>query len=187
MAGCPCSRHRRRTGAPGWMGDTSHQLPMTALLRLPPGPGDSRCHLGLPGCAAASVRFARRGGRCRSAHLDHRRPANRGRGAGGAPQDLPDGLEISGELARSPVAVAVWLERANVLAFRVRGRSRPRLCRSRPRPAVVGVGGASWGIFKLGLADPTLTEAGLAAGAPWLGTGRPKGWRRACVSSPVDG
>ena len=86
----------------------------------------------------------------------------------------PDGLEISGELARSPVAVAVWLERANVLASGCGGDPTSPVSKP-PGPAVVGVGGASWGIFKLGLADPTLTEAGLAAWSALAGDGTPEG------------
>jgi hypothetical protein len=92
------------------------------------------------------------------------------------PQDLPDGLDISGELARSPIAVTVWLERANVLASGCEGDPDLACVEAALGQQWSELGGSeSWGIFKLGLADPTLTEAGSAAWSALAGDGTPEG------------
>ena len=104
-----------------------------------------------------------------------------------APPRPPDGLEISGELARSPVAVAVWLERANVLASG---------CGGDPDLACVEAAlGQQWselgervgGSSSSGWPTQRSPRPAWLRGAPWLGTGRPKGWRRACVLASDDG
>ena len=90
--------------------------------------------------------------------------------------DLPEGLTSSGELGRSPVAVAVWLERANVLASGCGGNADLACVEKALGQQWSDLGGSdSWGIFKLGLADPTLTEPGLAAWSALAGDETPEG------------
>jgi hypothetical protein len=68
-------------------------------------------------------------------------------------------------VARSPVAVAVWLARSSVLQAHCGVDEIDLRCLGQAygREWVDLGGSTAWGAFKLGLADPTLTEAGLAA------------------------
>jgi hypothetical protein len=89
--------------------------------------------------------------------------------------DLPAGM--SGPVvARSPIAVAVWRERALVLAPSCGGTVGPACLEGAYGAQWGDLGGhAAWGGFKLGLADPTRSESGLAAWRVVAAAGVPAG------------
>ena len=78
--------------------------------------------------------------------------------------DLPADLEKGAVAARSPIAIAVWQERDGVLKTHCGGTVDLTCLSSAIGASWRDLGGLeSWGGFKLGLADPTASEAGLAA------------------------
>ncbi len=79
--------------------------------------------------------------------------------------DLPDGRIAGPVVARSPVAIAVWLARAPVLQAHCAVDAVDLGCLARGYGREWGElgGAAAWGAFKLGLADPERSAAGLAA------------------------
>jgi hypothetical protein len=78
--------------------------------------------------------------------------------------DLGEEVNASTTVASSPVAIAVWRERAVILAPACGGTITPA-CLERAFGKQWGdLGGdASWAAFKVGLADPTRTAAALEA------------------------
>lgn len=77
--------------------------------------------------------------------------------------DLPEGAEQGPPLLESPIVVGAWLERSQILSAR---------CGSIDVECVVGAlgsrweelgGNDTWGDFKIGLADPTTSDAGMLA------------------------
>ncbi len=77
--------------------------------------------------------------------------------------DLPAGLEPGPVVARSPVAIAAWLERADILRARCGVVDLACLAGAYGRSWEELGGLDSWGDFKIGLADATATESGLQA------------------------
>ena len=88
--------------------------------------------------------------------------------------DLPAGMS-GAVVARSPIALAVWRERALVLAAGCGGTITPACLEGAYGREWGELGGnAAWAVFKVGLPNPTLSASGLeawrlvagAAGAP---------------------
>jgi hypothetical protein len=90
--------------------------------------------------------------------------------------DLPDSVEPGPVVGRSPIVIVIWRERALVLGASC-GTSIDSACLA----AAYGRdwselgGNEGWGVFKLGLADPNRTEAGMAAWSVLAGDGVPNG------------
>ncbi|MDF1595698.1 MAG: substrate-binding domain-containing protein [Acidimicrobiia bacterium] len=90
--------------------------------------------------------------------------------------DLFSGLEVGDLVARSPIAIAVWQDRAGVLGAHCGGAINLACLSAAFGEEWEDLGGLpSWGGFKLGLADPTLSEAGLTAWRAVAGAGVPPG------------
>jgi hypothetical protein len=90
--------------------------------------------------------------------------------------DLFSGLEVGAAVARSPIAIAVWQARAGVLSAHCGGSINLACLSAAYGEAWEDLGGLqSWGGFKLGLADPTASEGGLAAWRAVAGSGVPPG------------
>jgi len=89
--------------------------------------------------------------------------------------DLPDGMEAGPAVARSPIALVVWRERASLLRSACGTVDLDCLESAYGRTWESLGGDIAWGDFKLGLADPTLSAAGLAAWALVVGDGVPPG------------
>lgn len=90
--------------------------------------------------------------------------------------DLPDSLEPGPIVGRSPIVIVMWRERALALGASC-GTAVDAACLAsafgRSWPELGGNDG--WGTFKLGLADPTRTEAALAAWSVLAAGGSPAG------------
>jgi len=90
--------------------------------------------------------------------------------------DLPANLEIGEVAARSPIAIAVWQDREGVLKTHCGGTVHLTCLSFAYGEAWRDLGGLeSWGSLKLGLADPTVSEAGLAAWQAVAGSAVPPG------------
>jgi hypothetical protein len=76
--------------------------------------------------------------------------------------DLPATLEAGPVVGRSPIAIVVWRERANLLAAACGSVDLACLETAYGRDWADLGGDPAWGAFKVGLAEPT-TAAGLAA------------------------
>jgi len=94
-----------------------------------------------------------------------------------AAADLPDTLEPGPVVGRSPVVIVMWRERALVLGASCGTGEIDTSCLASAFDrtwAEIG-GDDGWGSFKLGLADPTRTEAALAAWSVLADAGIPQG------------
>jgi hypothetical protein len=88
--------------------------------------------------------------------------------------DIPAELETGEVAARSPIAIAVWQDREGVLKTHCGGTVDLTCLTSAFGESWADLGGLdSWGDFKLGLADATATEAGLAAWRGLASSGAP--------------
>jgi len=104
-----------------------------------------------------------------------------------APQaDLPAGM--SGPVvARSPIAVAVWRERALILAAACGGAIDLACLEDAYGRQWETLGGsAAWAGFKLGLADPTRSASALEAWRAVAGSGVPAGLERSLRVQAAD-
>lgn len=91
--------------------------------------------------------------------------------------DLPAGM-TGRVVARSPIAMAVWRDRALALAAGCGGTITPGcLDYAYGRPWEDLGGSAAWDAFTVGLADPTRSAAGLEAWRVVAGAGVPAGLR----------
>ena len=91
--------------------------------------------------------------------------------------DLPAGqAEGASVVGRSPIVITMWRERALVLESSCSGAIDVACLASAYGAGWDDLGGdAAWGLFKLGLADPTGSQAGLAAWWLIAGAGVPDG------------
>ena len=87
--------------------------------------------------------------------------------------DLPEGLTAGPVVARSPISLMVWRERASLLRAGCGTVDLDCLESAYGRTWDDLGGDIAWGDFKLGLADPTLSAPGLAAWALVAGDGVP--------------
>lgn len=89
--------------------------------------------------------------------------------------DLPEGAGMEAQVvARTPVVIAVWRERALVLeAWCGTGIDTRCLAEAYGSDWASLGGDEAWGTFKLGLADPSRSQAGLAAWWMVAGSGVP--------------
>jgi hypothetical protein len=93
-----------------------------------------------------------------------------------AAEDLPESVTPGPPVGNSPIVIVVWRERALVLGASC-GTSIDPACLSTAygRDWSELGGDAGWGMFKLGLADPTRSEAALAAWSALAADGVPNG------------
>ena len=89
--------------------------------------------------------------------------------------DLPSGM-TGAVVARTPIAVAIWRERAAVLAPGCGGTVGPSCLAGAYGRQWGDLGGdAAWAVFKVGLADPTRSASALEAWRAVAGAGVPSG------------
>lgn len=89
--------------------------------------------------------------------------------------DLPAGL-TGAPVARSPVAIAVWRERAVILTTACGGTVTPACLAGAYGRQWGDLGGdAAWAVFKIGMADPTRSASALEAWRLVSGAGVPAG------------
>ncbi len=79
--------------------------------------------------------------------------------------DLPVGLEAGPVILRSPVVIGAWRQRALVLLSRCGALDFECVSDAMGKGWMEMGGSAEWGDFKIGLADPQLSEEGMLAWA----------------------
>ncbi|MDH5372656.1 MAG: hypothetical protein OEX97_06900, partial [Acidimicrobiia bacterium] len=90
--------------------------------------------------------------------------------------DLAQDLEVGASVARSPIAIAIWQDRESILRSHCGGTIDLACLSTSYGETWKALGGLeSWGSFKLGLADPAVSEAGLASWRAVAGSGVPSG------------
>ena len=79
--------------------------------------------------------------------------------------DLTEGIEPGPVIARSPIVIGAWLDRSSILVARCGTLDLECVASNVGRQWDSIGGNDAWGDFKVGLADPTASEAGMLAWA----------------------